>query len=44
MSAPEQLALSDAQYLAQRSVILDLRLIFVTVFGAGRGDKVGSNE
>lgn len=38
MSDPEKLALSDATYLKNMSLGTDLKLIFGTVLGAGRGD------
>lgn len=40
MSHPVMLAEMDAQYLRERSFTGDLRLIYQTVFGAGRGDRV----
>ncbi|MBK5959733.1 lipid carrier--UDP-N-acetylgalactosaminyltransferase [Rhodoplanes elegans] len=40
MSTPEELAESDARYLADMSLGHDLRLIWRTVTGAGRGDVV----
>jgi O-antigen biosynthesis protein WbqP len=40
MSNPERLAIADAAYLDDMSIRADLRLIFMTVFGAGRGDRV----
>lgn len=40
MSEPERLAEVDATYLRPWSLTADLRLIIMTVFGAGRGDRV----
>lgn len=40
MSDPERLAASDARYLQNRSFIGDLKIIFLTIAGAGRGDAV----
>ncbi|MBB1090352.1 sugar transferase [Rhodopseudomonas palustris] len=42
MSEPERLAASDARYLDDMSLLRDLRLIWLTVAGAGRGDSVRS--
>jgi O-antigen biosynthesis protein WbqP len=42
MSDPERLAKLDAVYLAEYSLMTDLRLIMATLFGAGRGDRVRS--
>lgn len=42
MSDPERLARTDADYVAQRSIVLDLRLILATATGSGQGDKVRS--
>jgi O-antigen biosynthesis protein WbqP len=41
MSDPERLATLDATY--KKSFATDLRIIFATVFGAGRGDRVSSD-
>jgi lipopolysaccharide/colanic/teichoic acid biosynthesis glycosyltransferase len=40
MSNPEQLVEWDARYIALRGLILDVKLIFQTVRGGGRGDRV----
>lgn len=40
MSDPARLAALDATYLADRSLVLDLKLIAATFLGAGRGDRV----
>lgn len=40
MSDPYRLAAVDARYLAERSTATDLRLIWLTFWGAGRGDRV----
>ena len=40
MSDPERLALLDARYIAQRGLLLDLKIIFATFLGRGQGDKV----
>ena len=42
MSDPQRLAAADAVYLKEASILLDLRLILVTLTGAGRGDRVRS--
>lgn len=42
MSDPERLARRDAEYLQDMSLSTDLRLIALTVLGAGRGDRVRS--
>jgi O-antigen biosynthesis protein WbqP len=43
MSDPVRLAVADAQYLATQSFLLDLEILFRTVFGrAGQGDRVRS--
>lgn len=39
MSTPERLAQSDAEYVALRSVPLELRIIMATATGNGQGDK-----
>ena len=41
MRDPEKLAISDFQYVARRSLMLDLVLIFRTLLGGGKEDKVG---
>lgn len=40
MSDPERLARTDAQYVAMRSVTLDLKIILATARGKGQGDKI----
>ena len=40
MSDPQKLAKLDANYLALRTIPLDLKIIFLTAFGLGQGDKV----
>ncbi|MER0240234.1 sugar transferase [Fulvimarina sp. MAC8] len=40
MSEPERLAQIDGAYAREQSFGEDLRLIFATVFGSGRGDRV----
>lgn len=40
MSDPERLARMDAQYIAQRGLLLDLKIILATFLGRGQGDKV----
>ena len=40
MSDPERLARLDAQYIAQRGLLLDLKIILATFLGRGQGDKV----
>lgn len=42
MSNPERLAALDAQYFESMSLCTDLRLIWRTFMGSGRGDKVSS--
>ncbi|MDF1598897.1 sugar transferase [Mesorhizobium sp. YIM 152430] len=43
MSDPVRLAEKDAEYLDQRSLKLDLRLIYMTIFGrAGQGDRISN--
>lgn len=39
MSAPVQLAYVDSQYLQQKSLVLDLKLLLQTLVGKGSGDK-----
>lgn len=39
MSDPERLAVSDARYVAQRSLLLDIKIIAATFLGQGRGDR-----
>ena len=40
MSNPERLAKLDAEYLALRTIPLDLKIILATAIGRGQGDKV----
>ena len=40
MSDPARLAQMDAQYIAQRGLLLDLKIILATFLGRGQGDKV----
>ena len=40
MSDPQKLAKLDANYLALRTIPLDLKIIFLTAFGLGQGDKI----
>lgn len=42
MSDPERLAEVDARYIAQRGLLLDIKIIIATFLGRGQGDKVGS--
>lgn len=42
MSDPVRLADAEAVYLKTMSLALDLRLIFASIIGAGRGDRVRS--
>lgn len=44
MSQPERLAEADARYLATRSFLGDILLIFQTITGKGRGDRVGTGQ
>ena len=39
MSVPTELAKADQAYLLERNSILDIKLLFLTVLGKGRGDK-----
>lgn len=41
MSNPERLAEVDARYIAQRGLLLDIKIIIATFLGRGQGDKVG---
>lgn len=43
MSVPERLAECDAEYVRNQSLSLDLRLVWETIMGAGREDRVGSS-
>lgn len=40
MSDPERLALNDAKYLHDMSIAYDIKLIWRTFLGSGRGDRV----
>lgn len=40
MSEPNRLALVDASYVAQQSLLLDLKILLLTFTGSGQGDKV----
>ncbi|MEJ6403195.1 sugar transferase [Yoonia sp. 2307UL14-13] len=40
MSVPEQLSVSDAEYIARQSILLDLKIVVRTFLGQGQGDKV----
>lgn len=42
MSDPERLARTDADYIAMRSLLMDLKIILATATGRGQGDKVKS--
>lgn len=42
MSTPRELAKADAEYISKRSLRMDLRLIWQTATGGGRGDAVNS--
>lgn len=42
MSRPELLAQWDARYIAQQSLLLDLKIIIATFTGSGQGDLVAS--
>lgn len=41
MSDPRKLAVLDREYMEQRSLMLDLKIILATATGSGQGDKVG---
>lgn len=41
MSDPIRLAKVDAEYLALRTIVLDLKIILATAIGQGQGDKIG---
>lgn len=43
MSDPMRLAQMDARYVAQRSLLLELKIIIATLLGRGQGDKVHSS-
>jgi len=40
MSDPQKLAENDAEYLRDMSLARDIRLIWITFVGGGRGDHV----
>jgi lipopolysaccharide/colanic/teichoic acid biosynthesis glycosyltransferase len=40
MSTPQLLAKTDAQMIANMSILLYFKLIFLTVFGKGSGDPI----
>lgn len=40
MSDPSALVGWDSKYLANQSIYLDISIMFATLFGAGRGDKI----
>ena len=40
MSEPQRLSKVDADYIALRSLVLDLKIICATVIGRGMGDKI----
>lgn len=40
MSMPEELAIADAEYMRQRTIIMDIKIFLATIFGAGQGDRV----
>lgn len=40
MSDPQKLAQTDAEYLALRSILMDLKIIVATFIGRGGGDRV----
>ncbi len=40
MSNPKELALTDAKYIALRSLLLDLKIMLATVTGSGQGDRI----
>ncbi len=42
MSNPAKLAISDAEYLKLRSLLLDFKLMIQTALGGGKGDRVGT--
>ncbi len=44
MSEPERLAKCDAEYVENRSLWFDLRLVWKTFLGDGQGDRVRSTE
>ena len=40
MSDPQRLSEMDAQYIARRSLLLDIKIMFLTLLGRGQGDHV----
>lgn len=44
MSDPVRLATSDAEYVASRNFGVDLSILWKTILGKGRGDRVRSTE
>ena len=42
MKYPEYLAKVDQQYIKRQSILLEIRLIFMTFLGSGRGDRTKS--
>lgn len=44
MSRPKMVATLDAQYVASQSLVLDVKLLLATLFGAGRGDPASSRN
>ncbi|SMX45333.1 hybrid nucleoside-diphosphate sugar epimerase/sugar transferase [Octadecabacter ascidiaceicola] len=43
MSEPKVLAITDADYVAMRTILLDVKLLVMTALGKGQGDKVRSS-
>ena len=43
MSTPIKLAQKDSEYLALRSLLLDLKILLKTATGSGQGDKTNKN-
>ena len=44
MKDPDRLAKLDAEYLALRTVPLDLKIILATALGRGQGDKINNKK
>jgi lipopolysaccharide/colanic/teichoic acid biosynthesis glycosyltransferase len=44
MSRPHELARSDHIYMKLQSLVLNLKIILLTAFGRGGGDRVASPE
>ena len=40
MSTPNKLAESDKRYITMRSIPLEIKIVILTFFGRGSGDKV----